>query len=50
MQFDLPRSGVVHMRISPAEKRGFYEAARKRGLTLSEFLRESAADAIRRAL
>jgi uncharacterized protein (DUF1778 family) len=49
VRFQERMRGIVMARVSPDEKRVFVAAARKRGMTLSEFLRESAADAIGRA-
>ncbi len=48
MRFDERMRGIVMARVSPDEKRTFIEAAPRQGLTLSEFLRETASEAARR--
>ncbi len=40
----------IRLRVSPEEKRSLRAAAMKRGLTLSEYIREVATDAARRAV
>jgi uncharacterized protein (DUF1778 family) len=40
----------IRLRVSPEEKRSLRAAAMKRGLTLSEYVRESAVGAAQRAV
>ena len=40
MRFAEPMSTVIHVRVSAEEKREMFEAARRRGMSLSEYLRE----------
>lgn len=42
------RYEVIQFRLDPAEKRRIVEIARNRGQTLSDFLRQSAAEATER--
>ncbi|AMS40507.1 plasmid mobilization protein [Aminobacter aminovorans] len=48
MRFDAAMNDTIRARVTPTEKRALFEAARKSGLTLSEFLRMTATDAARR--
>ena len=45
MRFEVPMKGLVQARVSQAEKRAFREAARRRGISISEFLRQTASEA-----
>jgi uncharacterized protein (DUF1778 family) len=41
------KDGVIHIRIPRDEKRRLFETARRRGMTLSAFLRDTATKAAR---
>lgn len=48
MRFSAAMLDNIRLRISDDEKRALLAAAAKRGLTLSEYIREAATDAARR--
>ena len=48
MRFSEPMSDLIQVRVAHDEKRRLIEIARKRGMTLSDFLRETAIEAARR--
>lgn len=48
MRFGEAMDEEINVRVARDEKRRLVEAARKRGMTLSDFLRETAAEAARR--
>lgn len=49
MRFLQPMSDMIQVRVARDEKRRLADAARRKGVTLSEFLREVATEAARRA-
>ncbi|MBL8577710.1 MAG: ribbon-helix-helix protein, CopG family [Mesorhizobium sp.] len=48
MRFTKPMNELIKVRVSSDEKRQLIEIARRRGLTLSDFLRQTATEAARR--
>ncbi|MBX9465566.1 MAG: DUF1778 domain-containing protein [Aquamicrobium sp.] len=48
MRFSEPMDGMLRVRVARDEKRRLAEVARKRGLTLSDFLRQTATEAAQR--
>ena len=48
MRFSEPMDDLIQVRVARDEKRQLIELARKRGLTLSDFLRQTATEAARR--
>jgi uncharacterized protein (DUF1778 family) len=49
MRFDKRMDDLIQVRVARHEKRRLIEIARRRGQTLSDFLRQTATDAARRA-
>ena len=49
MRFSEPMNELIQVRVAREEKRQLIEIARRRGLTLSDFLRQTATEAARRA-
>ena len=48
MRLSEPMDDLIQVRVARVEKRHLIEIARKRGVTLSDFLRETATEAARR--
>ena len=48
MRFSEPMDGLIQVRVARDEKYRLIEIARQRGQTLSDFLRQTAAEAARR--
>lgn len=48
MRFSEPMNELIKVRVGSDEKRQLIEIARSRGLTLSDFLRQTATEAARR--
>lgn len=48
MRFDEPMTDRILIRVAQDEKRRLMELARRRGMTLSDFIRETATEAMRR--
>lgn len=49
MRFSEPMNELIQVRVGRDEKRRLIEIARKHNMTLSDFLRETASEAARRA-
>lgn len=48
MRFSEPMNELIQVRVGRDEKRQLIDIARRRGLTLSDFLRQTATEAARR--
>ncbi|MEQ1945170.1 DUF1778 domain-containing protein [Mesorhizobium sp. VNQ89] len=48
MRFSEPMNELIQVRVGSDEKRQLIEIARRRGLTLSDFVRETATEAAQR--
>lgn len=48
MRFSEPMDDLIKVRVARDEKRRLIEIARRRGLTLSDFMRQTATEAARR--
>jgi hypothetical protein len=49
MRFSEPMQELIQVRVARGEKRSLIEAARRRGLSLSDLLRDAATQAVERA-